>query len=89
MELKAKYLILLTKLLLLLLLLLKTKHLLLVIQSKKIDYNAKLNKTEKKITDHDHDKYITTTQELTLTITNDKLTSENLGGRLAQANSAK
>ena len=29
---------------------------------KKSDYNAKINETEKKITDHDHDKYITTSE---------------------------
>ena len=28
---------------------------------KKTDYNTKFNETEKKITDHDHDKYITNT----------------------------
>ena len=27
---------------------------------KKTEYNTKINETEKKITDHDHDKYITT-----------------------------
>ena len=27
---------------------------------KKTDYNRKINETENKITDHDHDKYITT-----------------------------
>ena len=27
---------------------------------KKTDYNTKINETEKKITDHYHDKYITT-----------------------------
>ena len=26
----------------------------------KTDYNTKINEIEKKITDHDHDKYITT-----------------------------
>ena len=31
-----------------------------VIQSKKTDYNTKINEIEKKITDHSHDKYITT-----------------------------
>ena len=33
--------------------------LILVIQSKKIDYYTKINETEKKINDHDHAKYIT------------------------------
>ena len=41
-----------------------------VIQLQKTDYNTKINETEKKITDHDHDKYITI-QEF------DKLKSEN------------
>ena len=43
-------------------LLLKIKYLVLVIYSKKIDYNTKNNKIEKKkkITDHNHDKYIAT-----------------------------
>ena len=43
------------------------------------DYNTHINETEKKITDYDHDKYITT-QEFY------KLTSENFAVRLAQAN---
>ena len=45
---------------------------------KKTDYNTKINKTEKKITDHNHDKYITT-PEL------NELTAENSAARLAQA----
>ena len=48
---------------------------------KKSDYNTKINEIEKKITDHDHDKYITT-QEI------NELTSENFVTRLAQANLA-
>ena len=32
----------------------------LVIQLKKTDYNTNINQNEKKITDYDHDKYITT-----------------------------
>ena len=44
----------------------------LVIQSKKADYNTKISEIDNKITtDHDHDKYITT-QEF------NQLTSENL-----------
>ena len=43
------------------------------------DYNTHINEIEKKITDYDHDKYITT-QEFY------KLTSENFAVRLAQAN---
>ena len=50
-----------------------------VIQSKKIDYDTKVNQIEKKITDHCHDKYITTPQF-------NKLTIENFAARLAQAN---
>ena len=46
---------------------------------KKTDYNTKINEIEKKSTDHDHDKYITT-QEF------NKLTSDNFTVRLTQAN---
>ena len=48
---------------------------------KKSDYNTKINEIEKKITDHDHHKYIAT-QEFS------KLTSENFAVRLAQVNLA-
>ena len=48
---------------------------------KKIDYNTKINEIEKKITDHNHDKYITTPEF-------NKLTSENFAARLKQANLA-
>ena len=48
---------------------------------KKTDYNTKINEIEKKITDHDHDKYITTPEF-------NKLTSENFAARLKQANLA-
>ena len=48
---------------------------------KKTDYNTKINETEKKISDHDHDKYITTPEF-------NKLTVENFAARLAQANLA-
>ena len=58
MKLKVRYLVLLTQLLLALLLLLKIKYLVFVIQSKKADHNTEVNETEKKITDHNHDKYI-------------------------------
>ena len=51
----------------------------LTIQSKKTDYDTKVNETEKKITDHKHDKYITTPEF-------NKLTAENFAARLAQAN---
>ena len=48
---------------------------------KKTDYNTKIYEIEKKITDHDHDKCITT-QEF------NKLTSDYFTARLAQANLA-
>ena len=51
----------------------------LVISSKKTDYNTKINEIEKKITDHSHDKYITTPEF-------NKLTAENFAARVAQAN---
>ena len=51
----------------------------LVTQSEKTNYSTKLNEIEKKITDHSHDKYITTPEF-------NKLTAENFAGRLAQAN---
>ena len=52
--------------------------LIIVIQlKKKTDYSTKINEIEKKITDHDHDKYITT-QEF------NKLTADNFDARLAQ-----
>ena len=53
--------------------------LILVIWSKKTDCNTKTNQIEKKITDHDHNKYITTKEF-------NKLTSENCDARLARAN---
>ena len=46
---------------------------------KKIDYNTKISDVEKKITDHNHDKYITTPDF-------NRLTTENFKARLAQAN---
>ena len=46
---------------------------------KKTDYNTKINETEKKISDHDHDKYITTPEC-------NKLAVENLPATLAQPN---
>ena len=48
---------------------------------KKVDYNTKINETEKKITDHDHDKHITTPEY-------NKLTAENFAARSAQTNLA-
>ena len=46
---------------------------------KKTDYNTKISNIEKKITDHSHDKYITTAEF-------NRLTTENFKARLAQAN---
>ena len=46
---------------------------------KKTDYDTKVNETEKKITDYNHHKYITTPEF-------NKLTAENFAARLAQAN---
>ena len=45
---------------------------------KKTDYDTKVNEIEKKITDHTHDKYITTPEF-------NKLTAENFPARLPQA----
>ena len=45
----------------------------------KTDYDKKISELEKKITDHKHDKYITTPEF-------NKLTAENFAARLAQAN---
>ena len=47
----------------------------------KPDYNTTIYEIGKKITDHDHDKYITTPEF-------NKLTSENFTARLKQANLA-
>ena len=49
---------------------------------KKIEYNKKINETEKKITDHDHDKCSATPEF-------NKLTAENFAARLTQANLAR
>ena len=48
---------------------------------KKTDYNTKTNETKIKITDHDHDEYITTQVF-------NKLTAESFAARLKQANLA-
>ena len=47
----------------------------------KTDYNTKINDIEKKITDHNHERYITTAEF-------NKLTSEHFAARLKQANLA-
>ena len=59
--------------------LLKIKYLVLLFQSKKTDYNIKVNEIETKIIDHNHKKYMTTPEF-------NKLTSENFAARLKQAN---
>ena len=48
---------------------------------KKTDYNSKINEIEKKMTDNNHDKYITTSEF-------NNLIAENFAARLAQANLA-
>ena len=48
---------------------------------KETDYNTKVNEIEKKITDYNYDKYITTPEF-------NKLTAENIAARLAQTNIA-
>ena len=53
----------------------------LAIQAKKTDFNTKINKIDKKNTDHDHNKYITTPELNTLT-------AETFAAGLAQANLA-
>ena len=75
-----KYSVLLTLLLILPLLLLKIKYQVLVIQSEKTDFNTKINKIEKKITDHGHSNKHITTQEF------NALTAENFTIKLKQAN---
>ena len=79
MRLTVKYLILLTQPLLLLLLLLKIKYLVLVIQSKKTVYNTNICEIEKKITDHNHKKYITTPEF-------NKFTTQSSASTLKRAN---
>ena len=54
----------------------------LVIQSKKTDYNTNISEIEKKITDHDYDKYITTPEC-------NKLTTQNFTARPNQRNLAR
>ena len=46
---------------------------------KKADYNKKITEIEKKLTDHNHDKYITTPKF-------NKLSAEVFNARLARAN---
>ena len=93
MRLKVKYLKLLTQLLPELLLLLKIKYLVLVIQSKKTDYNLKTNEIEKqkKNTNHSHDKYITTSEfnKFTAEIFDLRLKRVNLASKTYIANFVK
>ena len=58
---------------------LKIKHLILVVQLKKTDYDTKITEIEKKLTDHNHDKY-NTTSEFNI------LPADVFNARLAQAN---
>ena len=51
----------------------------LVVQQKKRDYNTKIPDIEKKFTDQDHDKYITTSEF-------NNLTAKRFAARLSQAN---
>ena len=46
---------------------------------KKTVFNTKISETEDKVSDHEHDKYSTTSEFI-------KLTTENFKARLAQAN---
>ena len=57
----------------------KIKYLVLVIQLKKTDYNTKISELEKKRTNHNHDKYITTPKF-------NNLAADVFNVRLAQAN---
>ena len=50
----------------------------LVEKKKKKDYNTKISEIEKKVSDHNHGKHITTPEF-------NKLTTENFKARLAQA----
>ena len=51
----------------------------LIIQSKKTDYHTKISETGKKITDHNHDKYITAPEF-------NKFRAEVFAARLKQVN---
>ena len=58
---------------------LNIKYLVLEVQLKKTDYDTKINELEKKLTDHNHDKYINTPECNTLA-------ASVLKAGLAQAN---
>ena len=49
---------------------------------RKTDYNTKITEIEKKLTDHNHDKYITTTEF-------NKLATDAVNARIVQANLVK
>ena len=57
----------------------KIKYLVLVVQLKKTNYNTKITEFEKQLTDHNHDKYITTPESNTLA-------ADFFNARIAQAN---
>ena len=55
------------------------KKYMLVIQFKKTDYNTKITETEKKLTDHNHDEYITTPEfNILAAVFNARLSQANL-----------
>ena len=56
----------------------KIKYLVLVVQLKKTNYNTKITEFEKQLTDHNHDKYITTPESNTLA-------ADVFNARIAQA----
>ena len=58
---------------------LKIKYLILVVQLRKQIYDTKISELEKKLTDHNHDKYITTPEF-------NSLAADVFNARLAQAN---
>ena len=57
------------------------KYLISVVQSKKTDYNTKITKNGKKITDHNHNEYIATPEF-------NNITAENFAKRLKEADLA-
>ena len=57
----------------------KIKYLVLVVQLKKTNYNTKITEFEKQLTDHNHDKQITTPESNTLA-------AYVFNARIAQAN---
>ena len=55
---------------------------------KKIDYNTKITEIEKNLTDHNHDKYITTPEFniLTVSVSNARLGQANFDAKLSSLN---